>query len=302
MRAVGQVCGSASDLLTHPPVSFFPRSAGPANGRPKPWMSTRVAEALDVYPLAAVVKVDDTLPGLLEGLNAGMWTVGVAASGNELGLSQAEHDALKASDPAEYKARLDAAYKRMAASESLAGGQRKVFFTSRPHVPPTCLSPRAPTPPLRPPHPQPACTSSSTPSPTSCPSSTSSTRRWPRASPRCRCRGRSPACGGGVAEGSCALPPGEPALGDANEGGVNPAAPPPRHLPAPTRAPGAVGDSGVVDEKGLGEIGFEIFGKGGDEFSPQRVEKIRHCCVHTVKKSAAARITASPAPRRPPRG
>lgn len=34
-----------------------------------------------------VVKVDDTAPGLAEGLNAGCWTVGVAASGNALGWS-----------------------------------------------------------------------------------------------------------------------------------------------------------------------------------------------------------------------
>jgi phosphonoacetaldehyde hydrolase len=34
-----------------------------------------------------VVKVDDTVPGLQEGLNAGCWTVGVAASGNALGWS-----------------------------------------------------------------------------------------------------------------------------------------------------------------------------------------------------------------------
>ena len=34
-----------------------------------------------------VVKVDDTAPGLQEGLNAGCWTVGVAASGNALGWS-----------------------------------------------------------------------------------------------------------------------------------------------------------------------------------------------------------------------
>jgi hypothetical protein len=27
------------------------------NGRPKPWLSTAVAEALDVYPLSAIVKV-----------------------------------------------------------------------------------------------------------------------------------------------------------------------------------------------------------------------------------------------------
>jgi phosphonoacetaldehyde hydrolase len=36
---------------------------------------------------ATVVKVDDTAPGLQEGINAGCWTVGVAASGNALGWS-----------------------------------------------------------------------------------------------------------------------------------------------------------------------------------------------------------------------
>ena len=35
----------------------------------------------------AVVKVDDTAPGLQEGINAACWTVGVAASGNALGWS-----------------------------------------------------------------------------------------------------------------------------------------------------------------------------------------------------------------------
>jgi phosphonoacetaldehyde hydrolase len=37
-----------------------------------------------------VIKVDDTAPGLQEGLNAGCWTVGVAASGNALGWSWAQ--------------------------------------------------------------------------------------------------------------------------------------------------------------------------------------------------------------------
>ncbi len=84
-------------------------------------MSTRVAESLDVYPLSACVKVDDTIPGILEGLNAGMWTVGVAASGNEMGLGREESEALKATKPEEYKARLEAAYARMAAGESRSG-------------------------------------------------------------------------------------------------------------------------------------------------------------------------------------
>jgi phosphonoacetaldehyde hydrolase len=75
-------------------------------------MSVRVAEALDAYPLWACVKVDDTLPGIAEGLNAGMWAVGVARSGNEMGLSLAEDAALLAADPAAHAARLGAARKR----------------------------------------------------------------------------------------------------------------------------------------------------------------------------------------------
>lgn len=33
---------------------------------------------LDVNPIEAVVKVDDTVDGIKEGLTAGCWTVGVA--------------------------------------------------------------------------------------------------------------------------------------------------------------------------------------------------------------------------------
>ena len=43
-----------------------------------------------------MVKVDDTGVGIEEGLNAGCWTVGVAISGNAVGLSLAEWQALDA--------------------------------------------------------------------------------------------------------------------------------------------------------------------------------------------------------------
>jgi phosphonoacetaldehyde hydrolase len=79
-------------------------------------MSTRVAEALDAFPLWACVKVDDTLPGISEGLNAGMWTVGVARSGNENGLDQAEDAALAASNPAAHAQRLREARERFVAA------------------------------------------------------------------------------------------------------------------------------------------------------------------------------------------
>lgn len=65
---------------------------------------------MDAYPLTSLVKVDDTLVGIGEGLNAGMITVGVVKSGNEVGLD--EHE-VAAMPHAELDARLVAGYKRM---------------------------------------------------------------------------------------------------------------------------------------------------------------------------------------------
>lgn len=58
-----------------------------AEGRPGPLGMYRCFLDLQVWPAAAVVKVDDTVPGLMEGRHAGCWTIGVAASGNAAGLS-----------------------------------------------------------------------------------------------------------------------------------------------------------------------------------------------------------------------
>jgi len=59
-------------------------------GRPYPWMCYQNAINLQVYPLEAMVKIGDTVSDIEEGLNAGMWTIGVAKTGNELGLTEAE--------------------------------------------------------------------------------------------------------------------------------------------------------------------------------------------------------------------
>ena len=61
-----------------------------ADGRPSPLMMYRCFADLGVYPPEAVVKIDDTEPGILEGLAAGTWTVGVSISGNCVGLSHEE--------------------------------------------------------------------------------------------------------------------------------------------------------------------------------------------------------------------
>jgi phosphonoacetaldehyde hydrolase len=49
---------------------------------------------LAVWPALRVVKLFDTVPGLLEGRHADCWTVTVAASGIEMGLAQAQWKAL----------------------------------------------------------------------------------------------------------------------------------------------------------------------------------------------------------------
>ncbi|RYX90197.1 MAG: phosphonoacetaldehyde hydrolase [Comamonadaceae bacterium] len=63
-------------------------------GRPSPLMMYRTFADLGVWWPATVVKVDDTEVGILEGLNAGTWTVGVATSGNAAGLQLGEWLAL----------------------------------------------------------------------------------------------------------------------------------------------------------------------------------------------------------------
>ncbi len=67
-------------------------------GRPEPWMVMSNMQQARVFPPEAVVKVDDTRPGISEGLNAGTWTIGVAKTGNEVGLNQQELAALPAEE------------------------------------------------------------------------------------------------------------------------------------------------------------------------------------------------------------
>ena len=75
-----------------PDASVTPDEA--AAGRPAPWMIFRNLELLGVYPASACVKIGDTPTDMEEGSNAGCWTVGVLDSGNQIGRTAAEWDAL----------------------------------------------------------------------------------------------------------------------------------------------------------------------------------------------------------------
>ena len=63
-------------------------------GRPSPFMVFECMRQLNVYPPKSVVKVGDTVADILEGKNAGAWSIGILEASNLLGLTKAEYDGL----------------------------------------------------------------------------------------------------------------------------------------------------------------------------------------------------------------
>ena len=68
----------------------------PGGGRPAPWMCYLNAIRLQVSPLWTMVKIGDTPSDIAEGRNAGMWTIGITRTGNEVGMTAAEWEATPA--------------------------------------------------------------------------------------------------------------------------------------------------------------------------------------------------------------
>ena len=63
-------------------------------GRPYPYMIYRNMEALTLSAPCRVVKIGDTVADIKEGLQAGVWSVGVIVGSSQLGLNQAEYEKL----------------------------------------------------------------------------------------------------------------------------------------------------------------------------------------------------------------
>ncbi len=112
---VGSGTGYTPDMMAAIRVKAAAQGYDPAvvvcagdtpSGRPAPQMTWAALIALDVWPAWAAIKVDDAPVGIAEGRNAGCWTVGVAASGNAIGLAA---DDLAALDPADRTARIASA-------------------------------------------------------------------------------------------------------------------------------------------------------------------------------------------------
>ena len=99
---IGSTTGYTRRMMSH----VLPRAAeqgyAPDNlvcaddvpaGRPSPMMMYKCFLDLAVWPAGHTVKVDDTAPGITAGRAAGAWTIGLALSGNEAGLTLADFEA-----------------------------------------------------------------------------------------------------------------------------------------------------------------------------------------------------------------
>ena len=58
--------------------------------RPKPFMVYKNLDMLDVHPIQSVIKVDDTVSGVGEALEAGCWGVGIARYSNYMNVNTIE--------------------------------------------------------------------------------------------------------------------------------------------------------------------------------------------------------------------
>jgi phosphonoacetaldehyde hydrolase len=111
LQAMGIKIGSGTGYTRQMMSGILPRAAAQGyaprvvvcagetpSGRPAPLMTWKALVELDAWPAQACVKVDDATVGIEEGRQAGCWTIGLAASGNGVGLSLAEYDALGGTD------------------------------------------------------------------------------------------------------------------------------------------------------------------------------------------------------------
>lgn len=82
----------------------------PSGRRPQPYMIYQNMIDLAIPSVQSVIKYGDTIADIKEGVNAGVWTVGVILGSNEMGLTQEETGKLPAE---ELNRRMAAVRKRM---------------------------------------------------------------------------------------------------------------------------------------------------------------------------------------------
>ena len=111
LRELGVRIGSGTGYTRQMMSGILPRAAAQGyepevvvcagetpSGRPAPLMTWKALIELDAWPAQACVKIDDATVGIEEGRLAGCWTIGLAASGNGVGLNLEDYRALAGAD------------------------------------------------------------------------------------------------------------------------------------------------------------------------------------------------------------
>jgi phosphonoacetaldehyde hydrolase len=89
-KEVMDVLAEASANYGYQPDAIVASDEMAAGSRPGPWMALENVNRLGVNSVWRCVKMDDSTPGITEGINAGMWTIGIAKTGNAVGMSEQE--------------------------------------------------------------------------------------------------------------------------------------------------------------------------------------------------------------------
>ena len=71
--------------------------------RPSPHMVYKNLDNLGINPIQSVLKVDDTVGGVGEGLEAGCWTVGVSRYSNYMNINTLEEEDTLSEEEIEYR-------------------------------------------------------------------------------------------------------------------------------------------------------------------------------------------------------
>ncbi len=111
----------AAEERGYKPDVWFSPDATNQKGRPYPYMVFRNMEALEVQDVRKVIKVGDTVSDIREGKNAGVLSAGVVIGSSEMGLTEAEYNALS-EDDREWKC-------NEVAKKFKEAGADKIFYT-----------------------------------------------------------------------------------------------------------------------------------------------------------------------------
>jgi phosphonoacetaldehyde hydrolase len=122
LTAAGVKIGSSTGYTREMMAGILPRAAAQGyapevvvcagetkEGRPSPLPMWKALTELAAYPAWRCVKIDDAAVGIGEGRAAGAWTIGVAVSGNGVGLGLEAWNALSDTEKARLRAASDSA-------------------------------------------------------------------------------------------------------------------------------------------------------------------------------------------------